>query len=101
MRDETLLEVTLAVEEPERARDCANHVSGVPHGLECHDDHAVRVVIGHRQGNRFGETRLPDASRACDGQQPDVVSTQQGLGLGHTLLAADERRQRSHGLTPS
>ena len=35
MRDETLLEVTLAVEEPERARDCANHVSGVPHGLEC------------------------------------------------------------------
>ena len=102
MRDETLLEVTLAVEEPERARDRANDVSGVPHGLERHDDDAVRVVIGHRQGNRFGETRLPDASGPVMVSSRTSSRRNRASASAMLLLAADERRQRSdHGLTRS
>ena len=74
VRDETLLEVTLAVEQPERAGDRADDVSGVPHRLERHDDDAVRVVIGNDRGNRVRKTSLPDPSRPGDGEQPNVGS---------------------------
>ena len=74
MCDEALLQVTLAIEQPERARNRADDVSRVPHRLERHDDDAVRVVVGNHRGNRVRKTSLPDPSRPGDGEQPNIGS---------------------------
>ena len=102
VRDEALLEVALAVEEPERPRDRADHVRRVPDRLERHEDDAVRELVGHRRSDRVGEARLPDPSGAGDREQADVVPAQKRLGLGDALLAPDQRRQRrGHAVTRS
>ena len=95
MRDETLLEVALAVEQPERTRDRADHVPGVPNRLERHENDTVREVVGDLRGNCVREARLSDPSGARDREQTDVVPAQQGLGRGHALLTPDQRGHRA------
>ncbi len=92
--DEALLEVALAVEEPERPRDRADHVAGIPDGLERHEDDAVRELVGRRRGDRLGEPGLADPAGAGDGEQADVVPAQQRGGFGDALVTPDQRRHR-------
>jgi hypothetical protein len=68
VRDKTFLEVPLAVEEPERPRDRADHVPGVPDRLKRDEDNAVRELVRDPRGDRVREARLPDPSGAGDGE---------------------------------
>ena len=80
--DEALLELALAVEEPERARDRADHVAGIPDRLQRHEDDAVRELVRRRRRDRLGEPRLADPAGAGDREQAHVVAAQERGRLG-------------------
>jgi hypothetical protein len=98
--DEALFEITLPVEEPERPRDRADHVAGIPDRLKRHHDDAVSEVVGRCGGDRLGEAGLADPTGTGDREQADVAPLQEGRGFGDAFVAPDQRRHgRGHEIT--
>ena len=90
--DEALLEISLEVQQAERARDRCDNEARVADGLERHEDDTILEVLRGRPSDSEHEARFPDPSRAGDREQPDVVAPHE-TNLGVEVVSMDIRDQ--------